>query len=1209
MTDLATLALRIDSSEVKTGVDELNKLTAAGTKTEAAVDKMGEAAADTAAKTKTASQAAAEMAREAQAAAAGGSAYAKAWVAADTAITKLAQAQAEATHEINRAKAAYNAGEASLAEYNAELLRTKAALSLVEAEHQQAIGALRRHATAQSAANDHIGGFSKVSDGAAFAARNLNYQLVDMAQGLAMGAPPLMVMMQQLPQAADAFSMLARESGGTGSAIAALAAKFGPFVAAAVAAFAGAAGALKIFTDDINENSKVTVTWGDVALGTYDAVKSYLLTELGPSFHAVAEIAGKAWEWIAEASKKAANFMIGTFVAVPKIIVAAWDVFPGAIAEIVVNAANAGIKAIEEFINKAIAGMNKFIAMVNATVGSSIKTIGNVDLPEIENKFAGAGAKGGAALAKALVGSYRDYVGDFEKFVSPFVQARAVNRLSEDGKKAGRTAGKAAGAEMAKTAAEEFVDNLLAEIMANNAKMMEAFRKGLGAEIVAKAKAEWDEFAKKLETANNAAAQAASDAAEANRAFNDELRHTIDLLDQVGGAASGMGDVLSALYGIRTGDFSGLRGPAGALFGSIFTTQDQDGKRILNELGQEFRGALDSVFGGNGKFFQALQGLSTGAAIGQIVGNGSTGSQIGGMVGGAAGQAIGATLGSAGGPIGAVVGAIAGSLLGGLLKQSKSKANVITNGDISGAYGGTGGDYTRGADALSKAVLDNLDRLADALGATATGAFKVSIGMRDGNYVYNPTGSGTKSSMGAINVGKDSEAAIKGAIQDAISDGVFEGLSAGVERLLKGEGDLETQLQKALSFQGVFDELEKMKDPQGFDLKQLDKWRKGMDELFAEAGATSDELAQLEELTGLKRKEIVERYSEEMVNAEEILRANRQVEIEIMQLEGKAQEALNAARLLEQEGLDASTIALLNRRNALQDEIAASQELQMLADRERALWLRLHEVLGDTANIKIVERAAELNAALTETERMFLKQIYAAEDAAEAMQRVAEQQAEMARLQNFIAEAQAQAVDKAQQRVDDARSVLTEAYDRESGAIQDTIDRFRAFGASLRDFKAELLGAQPSGFQSYARAQGAFVDTASAARMGDPTALAGLQGAGSSFLEQSLKQARTLEEYQRDVMRVVKALDEAALTSDTKVSDAELQLDRMDAQYEQLVEVNQNLVSFKEAVADLKKAQEESNRVLNKIAAYSRDTRDLTNSVTTGGQAMQTVTT
>jgi hypothetical protein len=70
VTDLATLALAVDSSQVKTGVTELDKLTASGAKAQGAVDGLGKAASQAGRQIGTATEQAAAMASAAQSAAA-----------------------------------------------------------------------------------------------------------------------------------------------------------------------------------------------------------------------------------------------------------------------------------------------------------------------------------------------------------------------------------------------------------------------------------------------------------------------------------------------------------------------------------------------------------------------------------------------------------------------------------------------------------------------------------------------------------------------------------------------------------------------------------------------------------------------------------------------------------------------------------------------------------------------------------------------------------------------------------------------------------------------------------------------------------------------------------------------------------------------------------------------------------------------------------
>src|SRR6218665_3855333 len=110
---------------------------------------------------------------------------------------------------------------------------------------------------------------AKRANAAAFAQKNFNFQVMDMGQSIALGMPPMMVLMQQVPQAAGAFADLSAATGGTGSAVASLAAKYGPLVLV----MGVVAGAVGLITREVNENSKVTVSWQNVAMGAFDLVK------------------------------------------------------------------------------------------------------------------------------------------------------------------------------------------------------------------------------------------------------------------------------------------------------------------------------------------------------------------------------------------------------------------------------------------------------------------------------------------------------------------------------------------------------------------------------------------------------------------------------------------------------------------------------------------------------------------------------------------------------------------------------------------------------------------------------------------------------------------------------------------------------------------------------------------------------------------------
>jgi hypothetical protein len=159
-------------------------------------------------------------------------------------------------------------------------------------------------------------------------------------------------------------------------------------------------------------------------------------------------------------------------------------------------------------------------------------------------------------------------------------------------------------------------------------------------------------------------------------------------------------------------------------------------------------------------------------------------------------------------------------------------------------------------------------RIAEALGATVTGLGSVSIGLRKGSYRVDPTGRGiTKTGKGAIDFGKDAEAAVRAATLDLIRDGILGGLRAGTQRLLAGAKDLDTGLAKALKFEGVFVRLKEFTDPVGAAVDALNKRFEDLKRIFTEAGAAAEDFAKLEELYGLERADAIKSAGQSTISA------------------------------------------------------------------------------------------------------------------------------------------------------------------------------------------------------------------------------------------------------------------------------------------------------------------------------------------------------
>jgi uncharacterized protein YqgC (DUF456 family) len=238
------------------------------------------------------------------------------------------------------------------------------------------------------------------------------------------------------------------------------------------------------------------------------------------------------------------------------------------------------------------------------------------------------------------------------------------------------------------------------------------------------------------------------------------------------------GDFFRRLSPVFEGAYAGFftAGPVGGILGAA---------KELPGLPDKLQGILGKAFGGaqTGSFVGGV-GKSLGLKMS------TTGSQIGG--------AVGSFLPIPGGDI---IGSIAGGLLGGLFKKSRSAGAVITGVD----------DYTIGgkdkknygaAEGLAGSVTGGLQRIAEALDATV-GSFYTTIGVRDGDYRVNTSGSSLKTKKGARDFGGDEAGAISFAIADAIGDGAINGLSAAMQKALRSSSDIDKAVQEALKVREV----------------------------------------------------------------------------------------------------------------------------------------------------------------------------------------------------------------------------------------------------------------------------------------------------------------------------------------------------------------------------------------------------------------------
>lgn len=366
-----------------------------------------------------------------------------------------------------------------------------------------------------------------------------------------------------------------------------------------------------------------------------------------------------------------------------------------------------------------------------------------------------------------------------------------------------------------------------------------------------------------------------------------------------------------------------LAGNLGGVLGGVLEGQATTGTGFGAILGglKELKGLPKGLSDGLGK---AFKGAQTGAQIAGI-GNalGIKMSNTGAQVGGALGEAFF-------GPVGGIVGSIAGGFFGKLFSGTKKGYAVATNSGVK-----TGGNSTQAANAGNAAngLNDSLNSLAKSFG-TSLGNYAVSIGSRSSGYIrVSASGSskvGDKNYNKGPDVlydGKDMEEALRIALKNAIEDGAIQGIRAGSKRLLTVGSSIDAQVEKALKFENVFKTLKSIKDPVGAALDDLNSEFKGLIDIFKEAGASAEEMGQLEELYGIKRKEAVEQATQAMTASLKGLLDELNIGSDYYSLRDRKQSALDVYNPLKARVAAGDTTAFDAFSDAARNLISIEREI------------------------------------------------------------------------------------------------------------------------------------------------------------------------------------------------------------------------------------------------------------------------------------------
>lgn len=409
--------------------------------------------------------------------------------------------------------------------------------------------------------------------------------------------------------------------------------------------------------------------------------------------------------------------------------------------------------------------------------------------------------------------------------------------------------------------------------------------------------AQYDEAIKGLD---KAIAQAVHDSVDTMRYhWGDTIAQIGDEIDGKWGAAiSNIGEKLNDMVSATNGTFSrgGILGGIAGLLGKTV----KNGKLENNAFGEAVQSGAsnftDQLFGNKDRsiksvFSDPLKSLSSSFStfkdafnpakggsffkgIGSAVGGAMQGAQMGSQIAGVGkalwgkfsttGSQLGGALGSVAGPIGSAVGSLLGGTIGGLLKKTKygtASISQLAGGELGvSSLKGNKSGYKDNANSAARSVISGLQEIAASLGATLTGSPSVSIGMYKKDWRVSDTGRTGKLKgkySDVTDFGDDAEAAIAYAIQVALQDGILTGISEFSQRVIKANGDTNA-IALAQSYESILDSLAAFNNPIKSAVESATKDIDTLAEQMRKAGATSAELANIEQYRSLKLKEILD---------------------------------------------------------------------------------------------------------------------------------------------------------------------------------------------------------------------------------------------------------------------------------------------------------------------------------------------------------------
>lgn len=399
-----------------------------------------------------------------------------------------------------------------------------------------------------------------------------------------------------------------------------------------------------------------------------------------------------------------------------------------------------------------------------------------------------------------------------------------------------------------------------------------------------------------------------------------------------------------ALLSGQSGGLGGLAGATGGAGGNPLATIFNMGGGLLGggagtKPGVTAGGDLGSVLGGLGGLFGIGRGSASGTGMSQIstslaavpgLGEALAITALTVGVGEGIEKLTGLRFDMLGGILG---GGIGGFAVGALKGAVKGNATIGANGSSLGIVDSFGKrKFQDQAIGDATGIMDSLAQIAGALGVDLnSGLAAVSIGTRNGKYRVDPTGKGVlKTGQGAVDFGKDQEAAVAYAIRNLIEDGVLGPISEASRNILQRGGDLQQAIEKAVQIESVPKLLKERLDPLGARLEEIDKQFGKLADAMKEGGASAEQIAQARKLWQLEREDAINQIGEASASLKDFLtalNAGSSSPLSLRQQRAEAEKALSPyVASIDQARAAQAEVARLKANGGSVAEIAAAEE-------------------------------------------------------------------------------------------------------------------------------------------------------------------------------------------------------------------------------------------------------------------------------------------